>query len=241
MSYRGPLLVLALTTLAISGCDTTREKSARAKLATERIVTSDKAVKIKRQNPDVSVVRVTLLREKRRSAFAVELRSKSSRTISDLPVLVGVQTSSGERKIVNAKAKTPYFQSHLAAIAPRSEAWFVVEPERRVPRGKPFAIVGTPSHRQLAGQKIPKVALTELVLGARRVTGKVTNESGFPQYSIQLYAVAEAKGAVVAAGAASVIKSGTGESQTFAISLIGRAPRGAAKVSALPVVLDPYK
>ncbi|MFT4049498.1 MAG: hypothetical protein QM648_06620 [Solirubrobacterales bacterium] len=241
MSRRFLLIcAFALCAVVLTGCDTTRAKNDRAKIATDRVVVGDKGTKVRKAFSDVRVEQVALLRSGRRAAIAVLVTSHSDQTLSDLPIVVGVN-SNGKRKQVNGRARQPYFDSHVPALAAGGSTWWVYAPARRVPHGKPYAIVGAPSFDQRPGRTIPKVELSRVVSGAHSVKGTVKNSTGFPQYQILLYAVALKGRAVVAAGSASNAKFGTGEEQTFQIKLVGRPPKGTAKPTAVPAILAPYR
>lgn len=246
-----PLLLLLLTAV-LSGCDTTRDKSARAKIATERLKIADKQTVVKKPFADVKVERVVLVRGSRRAAVAVRLRSLSSGALSDLPIVVSAGRG-GRARALNGKARSPYFDSHVAALAPGRSAWWVLE-LARVPRGTLSVRVGAPAREQRAGAVVPPVTVTGLRVtqtaasGSKKrrraasstLTGSVKNETGFPQYAIPLYAVVKRRGRVVAAGSRVATKFSTNESQTFEINLIGRHGNDPT-VTATPAILTPYR
>lgn len=254
LSFSLALLTLALT---IAGCDTTRDKSTRAQIATERVKIADKKTAVRRPYTKVKVERVELVRGGQRAAVAVQLRSSSSWALSDLPIVVGVRRA-GHAKLLNGQAGRPYFDSHIAALAPHRAVWWVLELPR-TPRGRVFVRVGAPAREQRNDAVVPPVAVSNVRLvkiaaktssrskrGRRtrttswNVAGEVKNDTGFPQYAIPLYAVVRRGGRVVAAGSGAGVKFSTGESQPFKITLIGRTGTDPV-VSAMPAVLTPYR
>jgi hypothetical protein len=155
----------------------------------------------------------------------VELRNRTGRALTDLPVTVGVG-----RRALNRRGGLDYFQTHVAALPARGALTWVFTTTRRAPHGRPFARVG--AGRTAAG--LPRV--TAAPAGAGRV--RVRNVSAVPQYGLPVYALARRGGRVVAAGRATIDELDHNASRTLGLRLTGD-PRGAAlRLQALPTIFE---
>lgn len=218
------LLAVAAATLAVVGCDTTADKNVRAKLAADRELAIRKKLIVKKQDPRIEVETVQVVGKGKRAAFVVVINNSHDEALSDLPVNVGV-TRGGRRKILNSAANTYYFYKHIPSAAAGKQTIWVAPLGRRVPKGKPFAIVGEPRQPQRAGQFVPTLNLTGVQTGRTAVTGTLVNDTGLPQYLIELYATVKRGDRFVAAGRNRAVRLGNGERQAFAIPLVGRPGR----------------
>jgi hypothetical protein len=235
-SGRTAALALAvLAPAALAGCVSTQRLDERAQLRATRLLASRAPILVTRAAPQVRVGPVAVLRAGGATALVVTLRNVSAQALTDLPISVGYARS-GRRVYLNRRAGLDYFQTHVAAIAARGTARWVLTTRRRVPRAaRPFAVVGAPA------AVARSVALPALVAtAARRWRGglavRVRNASDVPQYPLPLYAFAVRAGRYVAAGRASLGHLGTRATATVRLRLVGAARGAAVSVEALPTI-----
>ncbi|MGB2711466.1 MAG: hypothetical protein WBC33_08100 [Conexibacter sp.] len=226
----------------LSGCVSTQQKNARAKLSATRLLASREPQRVTERNPDVRVLQVAVVRGRRSDAIVVDLRSRAARPLTDVPIAVGVRRTGGRAELLNERGGLDWFQTHVPAIpAGGTATWIFTARTTKVPAGQPFARVGvSPSPALSRAGSLPRI---EAGLGAGRpaaaaVRAMLDNSSGIPQYRLQVYAVVRARGRYVAAGKATIEHLGTGERTTVRVPLTGHAPGGAVRVHAIPTIFE---
>ena len=216
-------IVIALAALVLAGCATTQQTNARYKLRADRTLAGRKALRVRAPGTDASVGRVTVLRAARGGALVVELRNRTDRALSDLPITVGIG-----RKPLNARGGLGFFATHVASIAPSSTVAWVFTTRRRIPSGRPFAIVGNATR---SPSTLPAITARPAARGAL-----VSNRTDVPQYGLPVYALAHRGGRLVAAGSTTLQELGTGSSVTVPLRLIGARHGAPLELEALPTI-----
>lgn len=218
--------ILALGALVLAGCVTTQQRNERYKLRADRTLASRKPLRVTQPSADIRVGRVTALRGRRGGAIVVELANRSPRALSDLPISVGVG-----RSALNARGGLDFFQTHVAAIGAGARVTWVFTTRRRIPRGRPFAVVGDAARSPAA---LPRITAAP----ARAGRAVVRNATDVPQYGLPVYALGRRGARLVAAGRTTLEQLGTGRSATVGIQMFG-APRGARiELEALPTIFE---
>jgi hypothetical protein len=235
---------LVATTLAgavvlggLSGCVSTQEKNARAKLVADRTIDGRRPLRIQARSRDVAVVDVAIVRGRRGGAVVVSLRNRGLRALTDVPIAVGVRDAHGRRVRLNGGRGLEWFGTHVPAIGARETTSWVFVPRRRraLPAGRPWAVAG----RARAVSAVPLVAAQPAdPSGGRAVRVAIVNRSDVPQYGLQVYAVARAHGRVVAAGIATVRHLGSHGSANARIPLVGAPGNHALRVHAPATIFE---
>jgi hypothetical protein len=219
------LLALAV---AVTGCATTQDANKRASITADRTLASRKPLELRGTDPDVKVVRTAVVNGKSGSAIVVVLRNSGDQPVNDLPIEVGPQ--GGEP--LNARPNVPYFQSHAPAIAPGDEVTWVYATKDPIGSSEVFARVGRPSSPPLATAGHVSELEASGKSSGTRVQAEVTNNTGVPQYSLDVYAVALRGGRYVAAGRASLEHLGVSQSAHLTLPIAGDAKGTQIKVFA---------
>jgi hypothetical protein len=218
-----PLCAASLVFLAaaISGCATTQDADKRATIQANRTLESRKPLEFKGRDPKVRVVRTSVVNGKDGSAIVVVLRNGGDAPVNDLPIEVGPE--GGEP--LNTRPNVPYFQSHAPAIAPGDEATWVYTTKERIGSGQAFARVGAPASPPMttAGHVSELKVGESNGKGGSSIQAEVTNDTGIPQYNLDVYAVARKGGRYVAAGRANLEHLGVDQSAHLSLPLIGDA------------------
>lgn len=219
--------------VALTGCVSTQQIAARARLVSARVLASQSATRVGQANPNVAVDHVALIRARSGTAVVVSLRNNTSTTLTDLPISVGIR--SGNRALyLNRSSNLDYFDSHIAALGPRATTDWVFTTTRRVAGGRPVATVGFPDlHPSLTGG-LPRVDVTPD--GTAWVI--VSNHSSIPQYDLQVYVVAIRAGRYVGAGIAEVPHLGTHATTSARVTFLGAAQGVALKPIAVPTIFS---
>ncbi len=217
----------------LTGCVSTQQIAARARLVSARTLASQSATEVVRANPDVSVGRLAVIHARTGTAIVVPLRNNTSSTLTDVPISVAIRTAHRELYL-NRSANLDYFETHVAVIGPRGVTDWVFTTDRRVTDGKAIATVGFPQlHPSLAG-RLPLIEVSSH--GTASVT--VSNRSGIPQYGLQVYVVAVRAGRDTGAGRAEVTHLGAHATTTLSINLLGGTRQAALRLIALPTIFS---
>jgi hypothetical protein len=216
-------ILLALAALAFTGCATTQQTNERYKLRADRTLAGRRPLRVTAPGTDAGVRRVTVLRAAHGGAVVVELRNRTDRVLSDLPITVGV----GHRPL-NAHGGLNFFQAHVASIAPSGTVAWVFTTRRRIPGGRPFALVGDAARSPAT---LPAISAKPAAKGAI-----VSNSTDVPQYGLPVYALARRDGRYVAAARTTLQELGTGSSVTVPLRLIGARHGAPLELEALPTI-----
>ncbi len=212
-------ITLVFVGAALSGCATTQDANKRASIQADRTLASRKPLELRGTDRDVQVVSTTVLNGKDGSAVVAVLRNRGAEPVNDLPIEVG--PAGGEP--VNTRPNVPYFQSHAPAIPPGEETTWVYVSKDPLESDRAFVRVGdrpTP-HLETADHVSELDADGEA--GVSSVRAEVTNDSGVPQYGLDVYAVARKDGRLVAAGRANLEHLGVSQKARLSLPVIGDA------------------
>ncbi len=230
-------LALALAALALTGCETTAEKSARLQRQAKRFTLTEKGLSIIRENAQVRVLGAIVVRDSERAAAVVTLRNSSSRAQRDVPIAIVVRDAHGRQLFAN---DAPGLESALVSLpsipAHATVAW--VDDQLPVTGGPASVSAKIGAAPSSAGSP------PALAVGATRVTedpanglvasGAVTNRSQTAQKGLVLFAVARRAGRIVAAGRAIVPELSANATASFQASLVGDAKGASVSVAAPP-------
>lgn len=228
--------------VAVAGCATTQQEAVRLRLNSARIRVSEKPTKVRVAGRALRVKQVALVRARNGSAVVVRLHNPSRRTVSDLPISVGIRKGAARQRPLNVRstAELSYFDAHVPVISPGATVTWVYTTTRRLPAGsRPYAIVGArPSVR---APRVDAAPVISAVAAGKATTARVAvtldNRSSTPQYQLQVYAVARHGRRYVAVGALTVAHLGGGGQHTVQLPLLGHPAQGRLRLHALPAMV----
>ncbi len=224
------LLAISLGFALVAGCTTTQQKAARLQLKNARIRLNETPLRLGAASSGVHVTAVRLLRGRSHpgAAVVVVVRNGSARPVSDLPVLVGVNSPGGHRTDLNAAAGESYFQNHLPVIgAGRTLTWVLTLGHRPPGGSRPFAMVGSASPTIITTiGRLPSLKVAPAGTRGTATDLTVRNSSGVTQYQLPVYAIARRGERPVAAGQATIEELDGGASAQLRLPLVGN-PSGA--------------
>lgn len=212
---------LLLLAVAVSGCATTQDADKRASITADRTLASREPLKLQGTDHQVQVVRTSVIKGKDGSAIVVVLRNRGDAPVNDLPIEVGPEGG----QPLNARPNVPYFQSHAPAIAPGDEVTWVYVTKDPIGSGRAFARVGAPAPNPVTtADHVSELEVGDSPSpGGSGVQAEVTNDTGVPQYNLDVYAVARKGGRYVAAGRANLEHLGVDATARLSLPLIGDA------------------
>jgi hypothetical protein len=255
---QSPAAPAAAAALAAAGvlasCSTTQQEAARLQLNSARIRAAEQPTRVTVPGAAVRVTSVALVAAGGRTAFVVDVRNRSGRGLSDLPVSVGLRIRAGRRVYLNARStlEYSYFDAHLPMVPPHGTLTWVYTTDRRLPpHATPFAAVGAEPAPPVPGSSTPPLIRARALVapdapttGGHRGGGTpelaiaLQNRSGVPQYQLQVYAFAQRAGHYVAAGNRTILYLGGQASTTLRLGLLGSLDHARLRIEALPTILQ---
>jgi hypothetical protein len=235
---------LVLAALALTGCETSAEKSAKLERAAKRAAASGGALagvpSITRPSAYVKVVAATLVHASEGAAAAVTLRNESPRALGQVPIAITLKDARGRTVFENnapgseaALVSVPSIPAHAQLtwvddqLPAKSEARSV---SALVGEGRPLA-ASSPTI------SVGAVHLIEEATG-QAATGTVTNRSKTAQQHLVVFVVARRGVSIVAAGRAMLPELGAGASSQFRVFFTG-SPQGAQLGASAPPTTFP--
>jgi hypothetical protein len=222
-------LALAAAATLVSACESTQDKSAKLAKEAKKLVQA-KGLTVTKVNPDVAVVSTTVLRDANGAAAVVELRNKTDKPLTSLPVAIDVTDASGKSLFKNNASGLAASLVSAALIPPHGKLVWVDDQVQvaTTPKGVTAKVgIGPPK---------PPATLPEIVVGPAHLeddpisgisaVGRVTNKSKIDQRKLVVFAVARKGGRIVAAGRGELDRVKAGKSVAYSIFFIGN-PKGA--------------
>jgi hypothetical protein len=235
--------VLLALTPALTGCETTAEKSAKlerqAKFSGHGIAA--KGLSVTRASTQVKVVQASIVRGSEGAAAVVTLRNYSPQALGTLPIAIVVKDASGKTLFQNDAAGLEAGLASASSIPPRSDLTWVDDqvPASGAP-AKVEARVGEAA--SVAAKALPRTAVVGLHLledpsNGLEASGTVSNRSAIAQRKLVVFVVGRRAGRVVAAARAILAEVPAGSSAPFQAFFVGD-PHGAhLQASAPPTTL----
>jgi hypothetical protein len=230
---------LVLVALALSGCETTAEKSVRLERAAQRAGTgslSKTGLSIARKSTDVKVLGATVVRSSEGAAAVVTLRNVSSHALHTVPIAITVAGAGGATLFRNdAPGLEPALVSVSSLPAHGELAWV----DDQVPaNGAPASARASVGQAPRPTRSLPQLAVVGLhpiedPSNGAGAAGSVHNRSRIAQRNLVVFVVARRAGRIVAAGRGVLPEVPAGGSAPFQAFLIGD-PRGAGLQASAP-------
>jgi len=226
--------------IALSGCESTQDKSARLERAA-KAVKAEKGLVVAEDAADISVQRSTVLQDPNGAAIVVELKNESAGALVGLPISTTVED--GAKKPVYTN-DTPGLDASLVsvpAIAAGETLVWVNDQATLAGEGKTVVarvgVGGKPGPSALPAMEISGLKTAEDPGGGGlTVVGSVANRSTVAQKRLVVFVVGRKGDKVVSAGRAIVEELAPGKSVTFNAFPIGDPTGAELSASAPPTV-----
>jgi hypothetical protein len=226
------LAALALAAVALTGCETSAQKSAKlereakAHLAAQPV---QKGLQITRPSTLVKVLQAQIVRGSEGSAAVVTLLNSSATALREVPIELTARDAHGATVYTNTAPGLARSLTSIALLAPHSELTWV--DDQIPPAGAPASVLARVGQAPAAGGPIPALLaqgthLFEDPTNGVGAEGTLVNRSGVEQRDLVIYVTATRGASIVAAGRAVLPGAAPGASTRFQAFLIGD-PHGA--------------
>lgn len=229
------VLALAMCSLALSGCETTAEKSARLEKAAKRVAQAQqKGLSITRASRIIEVSQTAAVAGSEGSAAVVTLRNNSPAAQRAVPIAITLKNVRGTSVYTN---DTPGLAPTLTSIAliPGHGVLEWVDDQITAKGESVQAKIGEGSSLDAPPPKlvVQGAHLADDPGGGTDAEGTVVNRSDIAQSELVIYAVARRGGRVVAAGRAVLESLAARASAPFQVFFVGD-PKGASLELSVP-------
>ncbi len=227
MSIR--LATLLLVALALAGCETTAEKSARLERAAKHATAVQSGLLITHPSTDVKVLETAAVHGSEGAAAVVVLQNVSSRAQRDVPIAITVKNAGGQTLFQN---NAPGLEAALVSVASLPAHGGLAWVDDQLPAtGKPTAVSAVIGQAPTVAGALPQIAVrgAHMIEDPSRGIGasaRVSNRSRIAQQNLVVFAVARSGGRIVAAGRALVPELAAHSSAQAQVFFVGD-PRGA--------------
>jgi len=229
---------LALVALALTGCQTTAEKSAKIERAAKQLdahaAIVQKGLSITHTSTAVKVLSTTLVSSSEGAAAVVTVRNLSAHALSSVPIAITVENASGQTTFQN---NAPGLEASLTSIPSLSAHGLALWIDDQLPSaGRPTSVSVRVGEAQIARGPLPRIEVHALHASDESgpgAAGTVINRSTVTQRKLIVYVIALRAGKVLAAGRAILPELAPGASAPFQVLFVGAA-RGATLQASAP-------
>jgi hypothetical protein len=229
---------IALVALALTGCSTSAEKSAKlerqAKLLAAHAPPPPQGLSITRESSNVKVLHASVLSSSEGSAVSVTLRNVSSHALLSVPIAITVKDAGGRTIFQNNAPGIEAALTSIASLAAHREATWV--DDQIPPSPQPASVSVRVGEASAPGRPLPRIEIEGLHSSeesASQAAGTVSNRSNVAQRELIVYVLARRAGEVVAAGRAVLPEVAPGASAQFQVLFVGSA-NGASLLASAP-------
>jgi hypothetical protein len=224
--------VLVLAALALGGCETTAEKSAKleraAKLVTHH---QQRGLSITHLSTRVSIVTTAVVHSSEGDAAMITLHNNSAAALRDVPIEITVKDASGAAIYSNdVPGLAPGLVSLALLPAHATQLWI---DDQVSAAGTPASVSARVGEGAPLSGAIPKLEVQGSHLSDESASGPVLNHSAIAQRELIVNATARRGGKTVAAGRAVLAQAPAGGSSRFELFFIGD-PSGAQLLVSAP-------
>ena len=228
-----------LAALALSGCETTAEKSAKleAKAKREQALhptITQRGLSIAHAGTRVRVVEATVVHNSEGAAAVVTVRNVSARALRSLPIAIAVKDAGGRTIFQNNSPGLEAALTHVSSLRAHGSLTWV---DDQIPSpGAPASVNVTVGEAATASGSQPRIEVDGARPGEEasdETTGTVRNRSSVTQQKLVVYVIARRAGKIVAAGRAVLPEAPAGASAPFHAFLVGN-PAGARLEASAP-------
>jgi len=232
------LAALALLALALTGCETSAEKSAKLEHEAKAHASSQpvpRGLVIARASRAVKVVEETVVHGSEGSAALVTVRNTTAKGLREVPIEVTGRDAHGASVYTNTTSGLARNLTSISYIAPHGELTWV---DDQLPAaGAPVSVLAQVGEATATGTA-PQLSaegthLFEDPTNGVGAQGNVVNHSSVAQRELVVYVLARRAGAIVAAGRAVLPLAAAGGATQFQVFFVG-SPKGAQLQASAP-------
>jgi hypothetical protein len=233
--------IAAAGLVALSGCESTQDKSARLERQARHAADPGEGLVIRERSRDVRAADTTTLQDVNGTAVVVDLRNRSRRTLAGIRIAIDVRGRGGRTLYANDAAGIDNSLVRAPMIEAGGRLLWVHDQVATGDRPRRVRVRVGADARPVSGE-LPRIELRGARLREDPVSGiaavgKVANRSQVEQRRLVIFAVARRGSRIVAAGRAIIGRLRAGKTAPFTAFFIGD-PRGAQlELAAPPTVI----
>ena len=232
------LAALTWVALAVTGCETTAQKSARLERAAHsHVLSRQQGLRITRVNSAVKVVGAETVSDANGTAAVVTLRNEASRILKEVPVAITLRDARGAVLYQNNAPGLDPTLVAVGALKPHTETvWIDDQIQAAAKPARVEVKVGeSPTAGASAAQQVAVTGVKTFAdpANGEGAEGEVLNGSGVAQQKLVVFVVGRRAGHVVAAGRAVLPEAPAGQRSPSQVFFIG-SPRGARLEASAP-------
>jgi hypothetical protein len=222
-----------LMALALSGCESNQERSAKIEKTAKRYTLAQKGLSIAHASTQVQVLNANVVRGTEGAVAAVTVRNSSSHTLRSVPIAITVKNAHGQTLYRN---NTPGLEAGLTQISSLPSHGSITWVDDQVaPSGGPASVGATVGEAPTASGPEPQIEvqgahIVEASTG--EVAGTLRNRSNVIQQHLVVYLIARRAGRIVAAGRAILAEVAPGAPVPFQAFLVGALAGATLQASA---------
>jgi hypothetical protein len=219
------LFALALVAVALAGCESTQEKSARLRSQAKHLRLVSSGLEITRASTQVALLGTLAVTGSEGAAVAVTLRNRTARVLHDVPIEVTVSDAGGRVLYQNNAAGLEAALTSVPSLAPHQTLTWVDDQASATGAARATARAGEApsSGGALPALSISNVQRTEDPSSGEGASATLANRSTAALRNLVVYAIARRTGRIVAAGRAVVPEVAAGASAPVQVFFIGDA------------------
>lgn len=223
-----------LIALALSGCETTQEESAKLEKTAKHVTLAHTGLSITHASTQVKVLNAIVVRNSEGAAVAVSVSNSSAHALSSVPIAITVKNAHGQTVYQN---NAPGLEAALTSISSLPAHGMVTWVDDQVPTaGEPASVSAIAGVAPTASGPQPRIEIQAPRLAeasSGEISGTVRNRSSVTQQKLVVYVTARRAGRIVAAGRAVLAEVAAGASLPFQAFLVG-SPAGARLETSAP-------
>jgi len=224
---RGGGLALAALALALTGCETTAEKSARLAQSARHKSRAQAGLTITKSNPHVEVASTAVVHDQNGTAAVVALRSRAATPLHEVPIAITVKDAHGTVLYANSTPGLAHPLVSVPLLLPGRQTIWIDDQIQVSGAASVSAKVG---EAPAASGQLPQISsqgahLFEDPTNGVGVEGTLVNHSSVAQQELVVFATGTRAGKVVAAGRAVVPTIPAGASTPYRVFFVGK-PQG---------------
>jgi hypothetical protein len=214
--------------LALTGCESTQEESARLERTAHHTRVVERVLSIAKASADITVLSATLVRGSEGAAAVVTLRNDSARALREVPIAITVRNAQGGTVFQNNAPGLEAALTTVGSLPAHGEATWV---DDQIPAsGDPVSVTALAGEAPFVSGALPQIEVAGVhpseESGSATAAGTVHNRSSVTQRALVVYIVTRHQGRIVAAGRAILPEVAPGATAPFQAFLVG-APSGA--------------
>jgi hypothetical protein len=215
-------IALVLAAVALTGCETTAEQSAKLEKSAKHFTLSHRGLSIARASTQAEVLSATVVRDSEGAAAAVSVRNSTSQMLRSVPIAITVKGAHGQTLFQN---NTPGLEAGLTQVSSLPAHGSVTWVDDQIPStGEPASVSAIVGVAPAASGPEPRTEVEGLRLNEEtsgETSGTVRNRSNVTQQKLVVYVIARRAGRIVGAGRAVLGEVAPGASAPFQAFLVG--------------------